>query len=114
MSREHAVVARLTRELATLRPALTGPALRDDQAAALRRVLYGLYALVQTHFGNEEEVYLPLLEAGLTPAEAGGACSPPWRSPPGGRERTRRAGRLMEHLSDDAGPSASDAAHSRR
>jgi hemerythrin-like domain-containing protein len=70
MSREHAVVARLTRELATLRPALTGSALRDDQAAALRRVLYGLYALVQTHFGNEEEVYLPLLEAGLTPAEA--------------------------------------------
>jgi hemerythrin-like domain-containing protein len=70
MSREHAVVARLTRELATLRSALTGPALRDDQAAALRRVLYGLYALVQTHFGNEEEVYLPLLEAGLTTAEA--------------------------------------------
>ena len=33
-------------------------------------MLYGLYALVQTHFGNEEEVYLPLLEAGLTPAEA--------------------------------------------
>jgi hemerythrin-like domain-containing protein len=70
MSREHAVLARLTRELAALRAALAGPALRDDQAAALRRVLYGLYALVQTHFGNEEEVYLPLLEAGLTPAEA--------------------------------------------
>jgi hemerythrin-like domain-containing protein len=70
MSREHAVVARLTRELATLRAGLAGPALRSGQAAALRRVLYGLYALVQTHFGNEEEVYLPLLEAGLTPTEA--------------------------------------------
>jgi hemerythrin-like domain-containing protein len=70
MSREHAVVVRLTRELATLRATLTGPTLAPDTAAALRRVLYGLYALVQTHFGNEEEVYLPLLEAGLTPAEA--------------------------------------------
>jgi iron-sulfur cluster repair protein YtfE (RIC family) len=70
MSREHAVVARLTRELATLRTGLTGSPLSSCRASALRRVLYGLYALLQTHFGNEEEVYLPLLEAELTPAEA--------------------------------------------
>ncbi len=40
------------------------------QVQALRRVLYGLYALVKVHFAKEEEVYLPLLDARLSPAEA--------------------------------------------
>jgi hypothetical protein len=35
----------------------------------LRRVLYGLYALVAVHFAKEEEVYLPLLDARLTTEE---------------------------------------------
>ena len=38
--------------------------------AALRRVLYGLYALVKVHFAKEEEVYLPLLDARLAEGEA--------------------------------------------
>jgi hypothetical protein len=33
-------------------------------------VLYGLYTPVKTHFDNEEEVYLPLLDERLTPGEA--------------------------------------------
>jgi len=33
-------------------------------------VLYGLYTLVKVHFAKEEEVYLPLLDANLTPDEA--------------------------------------------
>ena len=45
-------------------------ALALAQANALRRVLYGLYALVKVHFAKEEEVYLPLLDARLTPGEA--------------------------------------------
>jgi iron-sulfur cluster repair protein YtfE (RIC family) len=40
------------------------------QSKALRRVLYGLYALVKVHFAKEEELYLPLLDARLSPAEA--------------------------------------------
>ncbi len=40
------------------------------QTKALRRVLYGLYTLVKLHFAKEEEIYLPLLDAHLTPDEA--------------------------------------------
>ena len=36
----------------------------------LRRVLYGLYAVVKLHFAKEEEVYLPLLDRELTADEA--------------------------------------------
>ena len=70
MSRDHVEVGRLTEELAALRGHLAGTTLGADQAKALRRVLYGLYALVKLHFAKEEEVYLPILEARLTPHEA--------------------------------------------
>ena len=33
----------------------------DEQA--LRRVLYGLYAIIKLHLAKEEEIYLPILEA---------------------------------------------------
>jgi hemerythrin-like domain-containing protein len=69
MSRDHVEVGRLTDELASLRSALSGATLGEAQAKALRRVLYGLYALVKLHFAKEEEVYLPLLDARLS-AEA--------------------------------------------
>jgi hypothetical protein len=32
---------------------------------ALRRVLYGLYAIIKLHLAKEEEIYLPILEAHL-------------------------------------------------
>jgi hypothetical protein len=41
-----------------------------DLQRELQRTLYGLYAIIRLHFAKEEEVYLPLLDAGLTPAEA--------------------------------------------
>jgi iron-sulfur cluster repair protein YtfE (RIC family) len=70
MSRDHVEVGGLTEELLSLRARL--PAVADDVAVAdgLRRVLYGLYALVRVHFAKEEEIYLPLLDARLAPAEA--------------------------------------------
>jgi hemerythrin-like domain-containing protein len=73
MSREHIVVGRMTEELASLRSevsALDTETIEKPQAADLRRVLYGLYTLVKTHFDNEESVYLPLLDTRLSPAEA--------------------------------------------
>lgn len=71
MRRDHIEVARLTEELGVLRPRLAGAAaMTAPQAKALRRVLFGLYALVRVHFAKEEEVYLPLLDARLSPAEA--------------------------------------------
>ena len=44
--------------------------MNELQIKELRRVLYGLYALVKVHFAKEEEIYLPLLDARLTPEDA--------------------------------------------
>ena len=69
MQRDHVEVAALTRELTRTRESLTGvPA--ADQRRALQRNLYGLSAVVRLHFAKEEEVYLPVLDAGLSPEEA--------------------------------------------
>ncbi|MFN8559136.1 MAG: hemerythrin domain-containing protein [Dehalococcoidia bacterium] len=70
MSRDHVEVGRLTAELAALRPAVMTDQLTESDGHALRRVLYGLYALITVHFAKEEEVYLPLLDARLKPDEA--------------------------------------------
>lgn len=68
MSRDHQEIGRLIQELETLRPQLVKADV--DEAQALRRILYGLYAVVALHFAKEEEIYLPLLDARLTPQEA--------------------------------------------
>lgn len=68
MSRDHVEIGRFAEELRTLRSRLDGAAVLEEKA--LRRVLYGLYALVIVHFAKEEEIYLPLLDARLTPEEA--------------------------------------------
>ena len=65
MSRDHVEVGRYIDELAGLRQAVS-----PQNAKALQRVLYGVYALVKVHFAKEEEVYLPLLEERLTVEEA--------------------------------------------
>ena len=70
MSRDHVEVGRLTEELAALQAQISGPTISPEHARALRRVLYGLYALVKVHFAKEEEIYLPLLDSRLTPEEA--------------------------------------------
>lgn len=70
MSRDHVEVGRLTQELGALRSQISGAAVGGFEAKALRRVLYGLYALVKVHFAKEEELYLPILDARLTPDQA--------------------------------------------
>ena len=70
MSRDHVEVGRYIAELAALRDTLNGPTLPSDQVKDLRRVLYGVYALVHVHFAKEEEVYLPILDKWLTPESA--------------------------------------------
>lgn len=69
MSRDHLEVVQLTAHLQRLRDLLLG-APDPDQRRELQRVLYGLYAIIRLHFAKEEEVYLPLLDAGLAKAEA--------------------------------------------
>lgn len=70
MRRDHVEVGRLTAELARARERLGVRAPEPGDAASLRRILYGLYALVKVHFAKEEEIYLPLLDDRLTPQEA--------------------------------------------
>ena len=70
MSRDHVEVGRYIEELDSLRKQLDDDALTPVQVKSLRRVLYGVYALVKVHFAKEEEVYLPILDQGLTPESA--------------------------------------------
>ncbi len=70
MSRDHVEVGHLTEELGRIRAQLGKSQITAEQARVLQRVLYGLYALVKVHFAKEEEVYLPLLDARLSPSEA--------------------------------------------
>ncbi len=65
MSRDHLEVIRLSEELQTLRLHLFYTPLSESDEKALRRVLYGLYAIIKLHLAKEEEIYLPLLEARL-------------------------------------------------
>lgn len=68
MSRDHVEVGRLAEALPVLRERVR----RGETGVErdLRRILYGLYALVSLHFAEEEEIYLPLLDERLTEAEA--------------------------------------------
>ncbi len=68
MSRDHLEVIRLTEELEALRLHLFYAPVSESDEQALRRVLYGLYAIIKLHLAKEEESYLPILEARL-PAE---------------------------------------------
>jgi hemerythrin-like domain-containing protein len=70
MSRDHVEIGRLTEELASLKMQITGRSVSESQENALRGVLYGLYAVIKLHLAKEEEIYLPLLDARLTPDEA--------------------------------------------
>ncbi len=68
MARDHLEVLRLIDQLGQLRT--EGGFSSPDRESDLRRVLYGLYAILELHFAKEEEIYLPLLEARLDPASA--------------------------------------------
>ncbi len=70
MSRDHVEIAGYIAELTTLVDGVRGDSLTAAQATDLRRVLYGLYAMLKLHFAKEEEVYLPILDSYLTPENA--------------------------------------------
>lgn len=69
MSRDHVEIGRLVEELRVVKGQLVNDSIGRRQANELRRLLYGLHAIVKAHFLKEEEVYLPLLDARLTEAE---------------------------------------------
>jgi hypothetical protein len=59
----------MTAALHRVRDSLQG-APDPDRRRELQRILYGLYAIIRLHFAKEEELYLPVLDAGLGSAEA--------------------------------------------
>jgi hemerythrin-like domain-containing protein len=71
MTRDHVEIGTLANELGILRVELV-----DDEEPArelldeIRRVLYGLHALIKAHFAKEEELYLPLIDGNLTEDQA--------------------------------------------
>ena len=72
MSRDHLEVIRLTEELEALRLHVFYTPVSEADKQALRRVLYGLYAIIKLHLAKEEEIYLPILEARLPASEVNG------------------------------------------
>lgn len=67
---DHAAIRQMTTDLRTVREHLGTDRLSDVDVRALHRLLYGLHTLVRVHLAKEEEVFLPLLDATLTDAEA--------------------------------------------
>lgn len=69
MSRDHEEIGAMVDALAVVVEGLTGGLIGAAAARELRRLLYGLHAVVRLHFLKEEEVYLPLLDERLTDEE---------------------------------------------
>lgn len=71
MSRDHETITAKVEALEHLSESVRpGLAVDPAQRAEATRLLYGLAELLENHFAKEEEVYLPLLERGLSPDEA--------------------------------------------
>ena len=70
MTREHLEVSKLADQLGDLHALTVAEAeLSSRTIRDLRRVLYGLHALVKLHFLKEEEIYVDVLEHRLSPVE---------------------------------------------
>lgn len=70
MVRDHEEVRRYAEELSTVHGGLmAGHRMTEESSRDLRRVLYGLYAIVKLHFEKEDEVYAALLSARLGESE---------------------------------------------
>ncbi len=67
MARDHREIEGLSERLDGLVGSLQAG---GADPAELRRVLYGLHAVVTLHFAKEEEIYLPFLDERLGPEDA--------------------------------------------
>ena len=65
MSRAHAEISHLVRRLGRLLDDVEPGGPDDADIAELRRILYGLYAILRLHTSQEEESYLSLAESEL-------------------------------------------------
>jgi len=79
MRRDHVEIARMTEALRFLEARLRHSPTRET-IESIRRLLYGLHAVVMLHFAKEEELYLPLLDREL-PEDAAGSLVAGMREP---------------------------------
>ena len=70
MSRDHVEVGKLTSELGILKDKIALSGSSETDLTELQRLLFGLYGIVKLHFDKEEEIYVPILDKGLSPTEA--------------------------------------------
>jgi hypothetical protein len=67
MSRTHAEIAHLVRRLGRLLDEMPSDGPDEDDIVELRRVLYGLHAILRLHFAQEDEGYFSLIDDPPTP-----------------------------------------------
>ena len=67
MSRTHAEIARLTARTGAILDGIHDSTPSDDDIIELRRLLYGLHAILELHFAQEEESYLSMAQQHPTP-----------------------------------------------
>jgi hypothetical protein len=75
MSRAHAEIAHLTRLLGGVLADLGPDGPEPEDLTDLRRILYGLHAILRLHFAQEEEAYLSLLDPGAQGTRLPGEAS---------------------------------------
>ena len=72
MNQCHVQLGRLTDELETAISRSRHTGMRGDLETELRRILYGIHALLTAHFDQAEEVFTAAIEPGRTPSERAG------------------------------------------
>ena len=70
MSRTHAEISHLVRRLGRLLDEMPAEGPDDDDILELRRVLYGLHAILKLHFAQEEQGYFSLIDDPPQPSSA--------------------------------------------
>ena len=69
MQRDHVEIARMTEALALVRDELEDTP-SEQHRDRITQLLYGVHAILTLHLAKEEEIYLPILDEHLTPADA--------------------------------------------
>jgi soluble P-type ATPase len=80
MSRAHVEIAHLIRRLGAVLDDVDPAGPDDDDIKELRSLLYGLHAVLQLHFAQEDEGYLSLVDEMQTGEQEPGLGSPQFRS----------------------------------
>jgi heavy metal translocating P-type ATPase len=77
MSRAHVEIAHQIRRLGRVLDEIDPSGLEEDDVLELRRLLYGLHAILELHFAQEEEGYLSLADEPVADGPGGGAGTVP-------------------------------------